>query len=88
MGRVIARPIARDFAAAEGRPLKDFIAGERLLIAAPEACAVKYDMPEVAVAGAFLCPAGHALWARRSPLSRRQPANTAPRSSAPDRGTG
>lgn len=74
--------IARDFAAADGRPLKDFIAGERLLIAAPEACAVKYDMPEVAVAGpSYALPA--TPYGAPAPLSR-QAANTTPRSSAPD----
>jgi hypothetical protein len=42
----------REFAAADqGGSLKDFVAGQRLLIAAPEACAVKYDLPEVALAG-------------------------------------
>jgi hypothetical protein len=43
---------ARVFQASEGVPLKDFIAGQHLLIAAPESCAVKYDMvQEAAVAG-------------------------------------
>jgi hypothetical protein len=43
--------IAGDFAAARGQSLSDFVASRHLLIATPEACAVKYDMPEVAVAG-------------------------------------
>lgn len=43
--------MARDFAAAQGVSLQDFVTGRQLLIAAPEACAVKYDLPEVAVAG-------------------------------------
>jgi hypothetical protein len=74
--------IARDFAAAEGRTLKDFIAGERLLIAAPEACALKYDMPEVAVAGpSYALPATPY---GAAPAPRRQTVNTAPRYSAPD----
>jgi hypothetical protein len=43
---------ARVFRASEGVPLKDFIAGQHLLIAAPESCAVKFDMVEDAeVAG-------------------------------------
>ena len=52
-GSRYCQEIARDFAAAarQGQTLKDFVAGERLLIAMPEACAVKYDLPEVAVAG-------------------------------------
>jgi len=37
---------ARVFRASEGVPLKDFIAGQQLLIAVPESCAVKYDLPE------------------------------------------
>ena len=39
---------ARVFRAAEGVSLADFIAGQHLLIAAPEACAVKYDRVEEA----------------------------------------
>ncbi len=50
-GARYCRETAHDFAAADGRQLKDFVAGDRLLIASPEACAVKYDQPEVAVAG-------------------------------------
>jgi len=43
---------ARVFRASEGVPLEDFIAGQHLLIAAPESCAVQYDMvEEAAVAG-------------------------------------
>ncbi len=38
----------RIFAAARGRSLEDVIAGERLLISAPEACAIKYDRVDVA----------------------------------------
>jgi hypothetical protein len=42
----------RDFAAAtQSQTLEDFITRDRLLIAAPEVCAVKYDVPDVAVAG-------------------------------------
>ncbi len=43
--------VRRDFAAADGMSLDDFVAGAHLLIAAPEACAVKFDRTEVAVAG-------------------------------------
>jgi hypothetical protein len=39
---------ARAFRASEGASLKDFVAGHRLLIAAPESCAVKYDRVEEA----------------------------------------
>jgi hypothetical protein len=43
---------AREFAAAEAsHSLKDFVAGEHLLIAAPEDCAVKYDIADLALAG-------------------------------------
>ena len=43
---------ARAFRASEGVPLKDFIAAQHLLIAAPEACAVQYDpVEEAAVTG-------------------------------------
>jgi hypothetical protein len=44
---------ARNFAAAEapGQTLDNFVSNDRLLIAAPEACAVQYDAVEVAVAG-------------------------------------
>jgi len=43
---------AKAFHAAEGVSLKDFVAGQRLLIAAPEACAVKYDrVQEASVTG-------------------------------------
>ena len=45
------RAMARDFAAANRGSLKDFVAGEQLLIAAPEICALKYESPEVAVVG-------------------------------------
>jgi hypothetical protein len=45
---------AREFAAAEqSRSLRDFVAGEHLLIAAPEACAIKYDMVDVAEAPSY-----------------------------------
>ena len=50
-GARYCRDMARDFDAAKGLSLNDFIARDHLLIAAPEACAVKYDLPEVAVAG-------------------------------------
>jgi len=44
---------ARQFAAAaaQGQTLENFVSSDRLLIAAPEACAVKYDVVDVAVAG-------------------------------------
>jgi hypothetical protein len=38
----------RAFADAQGQTLKQFVASENLLIAMPEACGVKYDMPEMA----------------------------------------
>jgi hypothetical protein len=43
----------REFAAATaaGQTLENFVNADRLLIAAPEACAIKYDAVEVAVAG-------------------------------------
>jgi hypothetical protein len=44
--------MARVFKASQGVSLQDFIAGQHLLIAAPESCAVKYDrVEEAAVAG-------------------------------------
>jgi hypothetical protein len=44
---------SREFAAAtaKGQTLENFISADRLLIAAPEACAIKYDVVDVAVAG-------------------------------------
>jgi hypothetical protein len=43
---------ARAFRASQGASLEDFVAAHRLLIAAPEACAVKYDrVEEAAVTG-------------------------------------
>ncbi len=44
---------AREFAAAtaKGQTLENFVSTDRLLIAAPEACAVQYDVVDVAVAG-------------------------------------
>jgi hypothetical protein len=43
----------REFAKAslEGQTLRDFVAADHLLIAAPESCAVKYDIVEEAVEG-------------------------------------
>jgi hypothetical protein len=38
-------------AAAKGQTLENFINADRLLIAAPESCALKYDIADVAVAG-------------------------------------
>jgi hypothetical protein len=49
-GALYCQAIARDFDAAEHSNLKTFIAGARLLISAPDACAVKYDRPEMASA--------------------------------------
>jgi hypothetical protein len=70
--------IARDFAAAEGRTLQDFIAGQRLLIAAPEACAVKFDQSEIALAGPSYALPATPYGAVPMPTARRQAANTAP----------
>jgi hypothetical protein len=51
-GNSFCNATARAFQASDGVPLKDFIAGQHLLIADPESCAVKYDMVEDAsVAG-------------------------------------
>jgi hypothetical protein len=51
-GNRFCASMARVFQASDGVPLQDFIAGQHLLIAAPEACAVKYDpVEEAAVAG-------------------------------------
>jgi hypothetical protein len=50
-GALYCQAIARDFAVAEHSTLKDFIAGEQLLISMHEACAVKYDHPEMANSG-------------------------------------
>ena len=47
-GALYCEAIARDFDAAEHGTLNDFIAGARLLIPAPDACAVQFDRPEVA----------------------------------------
>jgi hypothetical protein len=43
----------REFAAAaaKGQTLENFVSTDRLLFAAPEACAIKYDVVDVAVAG-------------------------------------
>jgi hypothetical protein len=38
-------------AAAQGQTLENFVSSDRLLIAAPESCAVQYDVVDVAVAG-------------------------------------
>lgn len=76
--------MAREFAAAtHGGTLKDFIASDHLLIAAPEACAVKYDMPDVAVAGPSYALPATPYGARPAP----QPVNaeaTRPGESRPD----
>ena len=45
-GNSFCAAAARVFRASEGVSLGDFIAGQHLLIAAPESCAVKYDMVE------------------------------------------
>ena len=47
-GNAFCAATARVFQASQGVPLKDFIAGQHLLIAAPESCAVKYDRVEEA----------------------------------------
>jgi hypothetical protein len=47
-GALYCQAINQDFTIAEHSSLKDFIAGERLLISVPDACAVKYDPPEMA----------------------------------------
>ncbi len=85
-GTRYCRQTAHDFAAADGRALKDFIAGEHLLIAAPEACAVKYDQPDVAVAGpSYAMPASpYGAPARVAEIARR-PAAPAVRYRANDR---
>jgi len=58
-GNSFCAAAARVFQASQGVPLKDFIAGQHLLIGAPESCAVKYDVvEEAAVAGpAYALPA-------------------------------
>jgi hypothetical protein len=72
---------ARDFANAglEGQTLKDFVAAEHLLIAAPESCAVKYDILEEAVEGVpeFSLPA--------TPYGAPQPAPRTRMAADPDR---
>lgn len=47
-GALYCQAIAQDFDAAEHRSLKDFIADARLVIPAPDACAVKYGETELA----------------------------------------
>lgn len=47
-GALYCQAIARDFDAAERHSLKDFIAEARLVIPAPDACAVKYGETELA----------------------------------------
>lgn len=49
-GALYCQAVARDFDAAEQSNLKDFVARAHLLISAPDACAVKYDLPEMASA--------------------------------------
>ena len=49
-GSLYCDAIAQDFDAAEHSTLVDFIAGAHLLISVPDACAVKYDRPELASA--------------------------------------
>jgi hypothetical protein len=49
-GALYCQAIAQKFDIAEHSTLKDFIAGERLLITTPDACAVKYDGPALAAA--------------------------------------
>jgi len=51
-GALYCRAIARDFDAAEHSNLMDFVAGARLVIAAPDACAVAYDRAKLASAHA------------------------------------
>jgi hypothetical protein len=87
-GSRYCQEIVRDFAAAsrQGQTLKDFVAGEHLLIATPEACAVKYDMPEVAVAGvpAYALPASP----YGAPVARAAYSNPPPLSRAPQSAPG
>jgi hypothetical protein len=45
-GALYCQAIARNFDVAEHSTLKDFVAGEHLLISVPDACAVKYDRAE------------------------------------------
>jgi hypothetical protein len=49
-GARYCQAVARAFDVAEHSTLRDFIAGEYLLIAVPDACAVKYDHPKMAAA--------------------------------------
>jgi hypothetical protein len=49
-GALYCRAIARNFDAADHSNLMDFVASAHLLIAAPDACAVRYDRPEMASA--------------------------------------
>ena len=49
-GALYCQAVDREFGIAANSTLKDFIEGERLLIAAPDACAVKYDGTEMAAA--------------------------------------
>jgi len=55
-GAIYCVAVARDFDTAEHSTLVDFIAGTHLLISAPDACAVKYDRPELASAHAPASP--------------------------------
>ena len=85
----------REFAAATatGQTLENFVNADRLLIAAPEACAIKYDAVDVAVAGvpSYELPAAPfdapdaarapaPLFAARAPIARA----SAARASDPD----
>jgi hypothetical protein len=49
-GALYCQAIARDFDVAEQSTLKDFVASAHLLISVPDACAIKYDRPEIASA--------------------------------------
>jgi len=50
-GALYCQATDRNFDAAEHSSLKDFVADEHLLIAVPDACAVRYDRAEIATAG-------------------------------------
>ncbi len=49
-GALYCQAVARDFEIAERSTLADFINRDHLIIPAPDACAVKYDPPEMASA--------------------------------------
>jgi hypothetical protein len=77
-GNSFCAATARVFQASDGVPLTDFVASQHLLIAAPEGCAVKYDLLEDAtVAGpSYALPA--------APFGAPAPPVTARRQADPD----